>query len=62
MVIAFEMLPREAQPVLDRWVGVSRTRELIEIVQRQAPGTWLPLVINRDGQALEVIAKFPSHR
>ena len=38
---------------------VARNAELIAIVQRQAPGTWLPLGIERDGDRLEFIAKFP---
>ncbi len=38
---------------------VERVTDLIEIVQRQAPGTWLPLRIQRDGEDLEVVAKFP---
>ena len=33
--------------------------DLVEVVGRQAPGTWLPLGIRRDGQEIEVIAKFP---
>lgn len=33
--------------------------DVSEIVQRQAPGTWLPLKIRRDGMTLEIIAKFP---
>jgi uncharacterized iron-regulated protein len=33
--------------------------ELVEIIGRQAPGTWLPLSIKRDGQELDLIAKFP---
>ena len=33
---------------------------LVEIVSRQAPGTWLPLGIRRDGQEIELIAKFPT--
>jgi uncharacterized iron-regulated protein len=33
--------------------------ELVEIVGRQAPGTWLPLSIRRDGQEIDVVAKFP---
>ena len=43
-------------------LAVSRTGELIAIVQRQAPGTWLPLVIKRNGQQLEIIAKFPIEK
>jgi uncharacterized iron-regulated protein len=34
--------------------------ELVEIIGRQAPGTWLPLSIRRDGQEIDVIAKFPT--
>jgi len=34
--------------------------DLIEIVGRQAPGTWLPLSIRRDEQEIELIAKFPT--
>jgi uncharacterized iron-regulated protein len=33
--------------------------DLVEIIGRQAPGTWLPLGIRRDGQEIDVIAKFP---
>jgi uncharacterized iron-regulated protein len=39
---------------------VVRTSELIEIVQRQAPGTWLPLDVKRDSQARRFVAEFPS--
>jgi uncharacterized iron-regulated protein len=39
---------------------VARVGDLIEVVQRQAPGTWLPLSIRRDGVELDVLAKFPS--
>ena len=37
-----------------------RADELVEIVGRQAPGTWLPLSIKRDGQEIDVVAKFPA--
>jgi uncharacterized iron-regulated protein len=33
---------------------------LIEVIQRQARGTWLPLDIMRDGREIQVIAKFPQ--
>ena len=36
------------------------TADLIEVVKRQAPGTWLPLNIRRDDGELQVIAKFPQ--
>ncbi len=41
-------------------VPVARVSELIEIVQRQAPGTWLPLTVKRGEQEIEIVAKFPS--
>jgi hypothetical protein len=34
--------------------------DLVDIVGRQAPGTWLPLSIRRDGQEIDLIAKFPT--
>jgi len=39
---------------------VARSGELVEIIQRQAPGTWLPLTIRRGGEAIELVAKFPT--
>ena len=33
--------------------------DLVDVVGRQAPGTWLPLSVRRDGQEIEVVAKFP---
>ena len=33
--------------------------DLVEIVGRQSPGTWLPLSIKRNGQEIDLIAKFP---
>lgn len=39
---------------------VARAGELIEIVQRQAPGTWLPLTIRRDGGEIDIVARFPT--
>lgn len=41
-------------------VELKDTSELIGIVQQQAPGTWLPLEIERDGETIEIVAKFPS--
>ncbi len=39
---------------------LSSTADLVEIIQRQAPGTWLPLEIERDGEIQTLVAKFPS--
>lgn len=36
------------------------TADLIEVIQRQAPGTWLPLKLLRDDKTIEMIAKFPQ--
>lgn len=36
------------------------TGKLIEIVRRQAPGTWLPLRLSRDGTVLTPTARFPQ--
>ncbi len=33
---------------------------LIEIVRRQAPGTWMPLVVRRGDESLEFVARFPQ--
>lgn len=32
---------------------------IIKTMNKQAPGTWLPLTINRDGETMDLIAKFP---
>jgi uncharacterized iron-regulated protein len=32
--------------------------DLVDVIGRQAPGTWLPLSVRRDGQEIEVVAKF----
>lgn len=38
---------------------VKLSSELVEIIRRQAPGTWLPLEVRRGGTVIEIIAKFP---
>lgn len=40
-------------------VPVKTLEDVIAIVKRQAPGTWLPLKIVRDNQEMQIIAKFP---
>jgi uncharacterized iron-regulated protein len=37
---------------------VKQINDVIEAVQRQAPGTWLPLRISRGSETIEIIAKF----
>jgi hypothetical protein len=39
---------------------VAEAAELVEIVQRQAPGTWLPLTIRRGDEDVELVARFPT--
>ena len=34
--------------------------DIVEIVKRQAPGTWLPLKLKRGGDTIEIIVKFPA--
>ena len=41
-------------------IKIQDTTTLISIIQRQAPGTWLPLTLDRNGNEIEVVAKFPS--
>jgi len=41
-------------------VAARNTGDMIDIVQRQAPGTWLPLKVRRGAETLELIAKFPA--
>ncbi len=38
---------------------LKNTEDVVTIVKRQAPGTWLPLKIKRDDQEMQIIAKFP---
>lgn len=38
--------------------ATQRVADLIRIVRRQAPGTWLPLTVRRGGKTLDVIGKF----
>lgn len=39
--------------------SVTRTMDVSAAVGRQAPGTWLPLNVERNGRTLEIVAKFP---
>jgi hypothetical protein len=40
-------------------VAVGTGADLAGIVRRRAPGTWLPLVLERDGLTVEAVARFP---
>jgi uncharacterized iron-regulated protein len=41
-------------------VVITRTDDIVEIVKRQAPGTWLPLKLKRGGEMIDIVAKFPA--
>ncbi|WP_242447206.1 ChaN family lipoprotein [Nitrosomonas supralitoralis] len=41
-------------------VPIRLTEDVINIVKRQAPGTWLPIKIKRDDLEMLIIAKFPA--
>ena len=41
-------------------VAVVESSDLIAVIGRQAPGTWLPLTLERNGETHEVIAMFPG--
>ena len=41
-------------------VSPEQINDVIEAVQRQAPGTWLPLKISRGSEIIEIIAKFSA--
>ncbi len=43
-------------------LAIKNTDDVVAIVKRQAPGTWMPLKIKRDDQELQIIAKFPQLR
>jgi S1-C subfamily serine protease len=39
---------------------VKDTGTVIAVVQRQAPGTWLPITVQRGALSLELVARFPG--
>jgi len=40
--------------------AIKRINDIVDIVKRQAPGTWLPLKVKRGGETIEIIARFPA--
>ncbi len=38
---------------------ITQGNDLTDAVKRQAPGTWLPLKVKREGLPIELVAKFP---
>ena len=41
---------------------LSSASDLIALIRRQLPGTWLPLKVERSGQEVELVAKFPANQ
>lgn len=41
-------------------VTVRGSDEVIAIVRRQSPGTWLPVTVARNGNTIDIVAKFPA--
>ena len=41
-------------------VKIKQLSEVSDIVQRQAPGTWLPITLSREGHEFDIVAKFPA--
>ena len=41
-------------------VRIRSSADLIAVVHRQSPGTWLPMTVERNGERMELVAKFPA--
>jgi uncharacterized iron-regulated protein len=41
-------------------VKIKAAADVSAIVQRQAPGTWLPITLSREGHEFDIVAKFPA--
>ena len=52
----------KADDVIVRAAGteLKQPGDLVAVIQRQAPGTWLPLEIRRGSERHELVAKFPA--
>jgi len=53
-------IKQDDQVISAAGIGIKTNEELIEVVRRQAPGTWLPLTIERNGKNRNLVAKFPT--
>jgi len=54
----------QARDVLIEVAGLSvkNPAQVSEIVQRQAPGTWLPITLKREERRFDIVAKFPAEK
>jgi uncharacterized iron-regulated protein len=64
-VVAGSVAERAGVQPGDRLVAAAGLRlasaaDLISTVKKQPPGTWLPLKVERSGQELDLVAKFPA--
>jgi uncharacterized iron-regulated protein len=59
-VAASEGLQRDDVIIQAAGTKINKSKELVKIIRNQAPGTYLPLRIVREGKELNVIAKFPT--
>jgi uncharacterized iron-regulated protein len=41
-------------------VAIRESGDLVDLVKGLTPGTWLPLVVRRQGRTIEAVAKFPA--
>jgi uncharacterized iron-regulated protein len=53
-----------AGDVIVRIAGESavQTGDVVDAVQRQAPGTWLPITVKRGEEHVEIVARFPPQK
>lgn len=53
-----------AEDVIVRIAGqpAAAAADVVEAVQRQAPGTWLPITVKRSKETLEIVARFPPKK
>jgi C-terminal processing protease CtpA/Prc len=53
-----------AGDVIVRIAGESAVQldDVVEAVQRQAPGTWLPITVKRGDETLDFVARFPPRK
>ena len=57
-----EIADIQAADVITQIAGleIKDTDDVINVVKRHAPGTWLPLTVKRGDEVMEIIAKFPA--
>jgi S1-C subfamily serine protease len=41
-------------------IGIRQPADLVAVIGRQAPGTWLPLQVRRGERGSEMLARFPA--